>query len=374
MNWYGGSLFYGTLYPVQKNNHKNIAYHQLHNGRYWLNSRGFFLLIDYGVPLFVDQNSIYANHLCITAKNESPYSTVNKTFNFKYKIGFSSNAKRTQMNVVNRYFRKSWGYPDENRIRNPSYTPTYVFNHAYTEDTYKNYTNTIAKSGLKIGALSFEVHYTTCFGSNKVDTKRFPNMKQLLTDLRNKYQGIKLFFKLHPFIETACLPNFQIATKNKYLMELINGTTTDNGVYNSHSRNSSELDFSNPDTSKWLKTELIRLKQETGVDGFEFAGYYNFSLYPNTHQDKSISLDLAAFNYYKLEDEFRHKLRFRDGLGAQNLNELTNPKTFFVHLPMSHDWPNIKMDIIQIIHGNIYGFKDFIRRNYLFNFHNIKKY
>jgi hypothetical protein len=127
VNWYGGPEQMDQRYPVQKFEFTDYAYltKELESAaimeRYWFSSNGFFILIDYDAPLFIDQNNLMvkANNLCFTAKKALPYYTHNEEFNFNYRIGAGVSSRETHMNVINRMLGKPRGMPDERLIRYP---------------------------------------------------------------------------------------------------------------------------------------------------------------------------------------------------------------------------------------------------------------
>lgn len=128
VNWYGGPQQKDQRYPVQNFiNFTDYAYitKELDSAaimeRYWFSSNGFFILIDYDAPLFLDQNNpfIGENTICFTAKKALPYYVHDDEFHFHYRIGAGVNAKETHINVINRMLGKPRGMPDERLVRYP---------------------------------------------------------------------------------------------------------------------------------------------------------------------------------------------------------------------------------------------------------------
>lgn len=125
-NWYGGPQQMDQRYPIQKFEFTDYAYitKEFESAaimeRYWLSSNGFFVLVDYDTPLFIDQNTPdKPNKLCFTAKKALPYDIHNDEFHFHYRIGASVNSKETHLNVINRMLGKPRGMPDERLVRYP---------------------------------------------------------------------------------------------------------------------------------------------------------------------------------------------------------------------------------------------------------------
>jgi myogenesis-regulating glycosidase len=127
LNWYGGPQQRDQRYPIQKFEFSNLPYvtkYLNQSGlmeRYWFSSNGFFILIDYNTPLFVDQNNLSdkPNTLCFTAKKALPYYTHDDAFTFQYRIGAGVDPKETHLNVINRMLGKPRGMPDERLVKYP---------------------------------------------------------------------------------------------------------------------------------------------------------------------------------------------------------------------------------------------------------------
>lgn len=129
-NWYGGpqqsaqypleQLFFAD-FPYVTSNVNNTAIAE----RYWLSSKGFFILIDHDVPLFLDQNnyenefSLKRSNLCFTAKREFPYDTQIDTFSLNYKFGIGKDARETHIHVINGILGKPEGIPNEVMVHHP---------------------------------------------------------------------------------------------------------------------------------------------------------------------------------------------------------------------------------------------------------------
>jgi myogenesis-regulating glycosidase len=125
-NWYGGPEQMDQRYPIQKFNFSNYAYitKELESAaimeRYWFSSNGFFILLDYQNPLFIDQNGeAFKDQICFTGKKALPYDIHTDGFVFNYRIGAGSNTKVTHLNVINKFLGKPTGQPDERLIKYP---------------------------------------------------------------------------------------------------------------------------------------------------------------------------------------------------------------------------------------------------------------
>lgn len=132
LNWYGGPEQKNQSYPVQKFTFEDYAYitKELDSAaimeRYWFSSSGFFILIDYDAPLFIDQNSA---RICFTGKKALPYYVHNDEFDFNYRIGAGVNSREMHLNVINKMLGKPLALPDERLVKYPIWNTWVRYNH-----------------------------------------------------------------------------------------------------------------------------------------------------------------------------------------------------------------------------------------------------
>lgn len=171
LNWYGGPEQMDQRYPIQKFEFTNYAYvtKEFESAaimeRYWLSSNGFFILIDYDAPLFIDQNSTEnPNHICFTGKKALPYYIHDDAFNFNYRIGASVNAKETHINVINRFLGKPKGIPEERLIRFPIWNTWVRYGRQIDETTIADFAQEIIEYGFKYSLLDIDDFWEDCYG------------------------------------------------------------------------------------------------------------------------------------------------------------------------------------------------------------------
>ena len=171
LNWYGGPEQKDQRYPIQKfDNFTDYAYitKELDSAaimeRYWLSSNGFFILLDYDAPLFIDQNLKNHGHICFTGKKALPYYTHNEEFNFNYRIGAGVNAKETHLNVINRFLGKPLGLPDQRLIRYPIWNTWVRYGRPINEDIIADFAEEIIQHGFKYSLLDIDDFWDVCYG------------------------------------------------------------------------------------------------------------------------------------------------------------------------------------------------------------------
>lgn len=326
MNWYGGPQHKLQLYPVQKMKIKDHAFIPTDDypivERYWLNSRGVLFNVYYSTPLFVDQNTIQADSLCFTAKDELPYllGNINGDFSFQYTIGFSTDAKKTHMNFVTTRFGlyKPHSIPNERLVKYPIWNTSVRYGRSIDERMITDFLSEISQNKFNYSMMIIDdLWEEKCYGSMKVDKVKFPDMKNLITELKKKYDGIAFSLWIHPFINKNCDPYYTIAKNNDYLVKTIDGSY-DTTWWNSETNGAAHINFRNPAASNWFKNQLKTLKEESGIDTFKLvAGETNFiAAKANTTFIKFYIMQ----KYLQLSYDFGNMVELNSGLTTQYLN------------------------------------------------------
>lgn len=171
LNWYGGPQQMDQRYPIQKFEFTDYAYitKELESAaimeRYWLASNGFFIVVDYETPLFIDQNTeAKPDHICFTGKKALPYDIHTNEFSFSYKIGVSENPRETHMNVINRILGKPIGTPDERLVRYPIWNTWVQFGRPINQKIVADFANDVITNGFKYSLLDIDDFWEDCYG------------------------------------------------------------------------------------------------------------------------------------------------------------------------------------------------------------------
>lgn len=270
-NWYGGPEQKIQKYPIQKFEFSNYAYvtKELDSAaimeRYWFSSSGFFILVDYDAPLFIDQNS---NQICFTGKKALPYYVHNDEFDFNYRIGAGANAKVMHLNVINRMLGKPKGMPDERLVKYPIWNTWVRYNHwagkPINQALTAEFAAEIIQHGFKFSLLDIDDFWEDCYGSLAVNKSIFPDLKALTTDLKSK--GFIMGMWIHPFINKNCDPYYSYARDNNLLVKSYAGST-DVDWWNG--KGASHVDFTNPAARSWYRTRLEDIQTTHGIDIFK---------------------------------------------------------------------------------------------------------
>lgn len=325
MNWYGGPQQKLQLYPVQKMKFKDHPFVSLESDvvmeRYWLNSRGLSVYILDETPLFVDQNTIEADRICFTAKNALPYYIEKETFNFRYQISFSSDAKTTQMNNMHQHPKEDpHALPNERMVKYPSWNTWVRYGRNVNETTITNFISEISMNEFNYSLLVIDDFWEEkCYGSMMIDKVKFPDMKKMTTDLKKKYDGLAFSLLIHPYLNKNCDPYYTFALTKDYLQS--KSGSHDTSWWNSETNEAAKIDFSNVKATNWFRNQLLKLKEKSGVDTFKFVGCEAKFLTesPNTSGDRHRQ-PVQVIEDYKILLKFGDMMEFSAGRRSNHLN------------------------------------------------------
>lgn len=170
-NWYGGPEQKDQRYPIQKFNFFDYAYitKELDSAaimeRYWLSSNGFFILLDYEAPLFIDQDE--SERICFTGKKSLPYDIHSEGFTFNYRIGAGVDARETHLNVINKFLGKPLGLPYERLIRFPIWNTWVRYRREINQEIIANFAEEIQVHGFNYSLLDIDDFWEDCYGKFK---------------------------------------------------------------------------------------------------------------------------------------------------------------------------------------------------------------
>lgn len=211
LSWYGGPEQRQQYWPIEKLTLRNYSYVTKSADncgvaeRYWLNSAGSFIYVDAKVPLFINQNVIGSDTLCLTAKKELPYDRyATDTFPFVYYIGVANDARTVHMQAVRKFLRKPNGIPDERMARYPIWSTWARYKANINEEIVMKLADEIVANGFKNSQIEIDDLWEVCYGSMTFNQTRFPNIKALTDALKAK--GFRVTLWVHPFINKGCDP------------------------------------------------------------------------------------------------------------------------------------------------------------------------
>lgn len=211
----------------------------------------------------------------------------------------------TQKN--NSYFLRHYSF-DQVRYRRP-----------INETLIAKFADEIISHGFKYSLMGIDDCWEACYGSLSVNKKTFPNMRDLMMNLKAK--GFSIGLWIHPFINTNCEPFYSTAWFKNYFVKSYSGNRLVSW-WNTNETGSSHIDFTNPEAISWFKNRLLALQNEFGIDTFKFDGGESNRQPedPILLGDPSLFPSLNTQGFVKLAADFGNMVEVRTGWGTQNLN------------------------------------------------------
>lgn len=362
IRWYGGPQQKIQRFPVSDMNLYDFPYVTAATNsssvveRYWLLSNGFFILIDYDTPLFLDQNSDLwssENETCFTAEQRFPYNTHRSGFSFNFKIGMSANAKVTHMNVINRELGRPEAIPRENMIRYPIWNTRVRYGKNVSANSVMEFSNEIVSHGFNRSLMTIDDSWETCYGSMTFG-EQFPDPK-FLTDYLTA-RGFSIGLWVHPFIDVSCEPFYNEARRENYLVKSHSGNSSVAG-WNSESNSSSHVDFTNDEAFVWFESRLQKLQFDYGIDTFKFDGGES-DLQPEDPiltGDQKLSPSLNTVSYLMFAASFGDTVEVRTGWRTQELSVWLRMREFDSHWSENNGLKSLIPTLLQL-NLNGYGY------------------
>ncbi|XP_078574160.1 myogenesis-regulating glycosidase-like [Branchiostoma floridae x Branchiostoma japonicum] len=290
-HWYGGAEMYYQGWPSEMWN-KSMTfylsgdmYQSLEEWgsvmeRYWVNSEGVGVTVAETVPLHVSVNYMNNGKLCFKAAyKDSPYQNVNNIRpKLEYTICQARDVKAAQQFMMNRFYGKPRGKPDERMIQSPIWSTWAQFHRNITQDIILQFADDIKRYGFSNSQLEIDDDWSVYYGDD-FDNLRFPNPRQMVDELKNK--GFRVTLWIHPFANFDS-DMFREGLEKSYLAEMVSGGCCSamvpaiirwwvpNGV-------ASIVDMTNPAATTWFKERLRKMQRDYGIDSFKFdAGEVNY--------------------------------------------------------------------------------------------------
>lgn len=198
------------LYPIQKAPRTYSAYvsTELDNGaiveRYWLNSAGEYIYVHPDVPLFVDYNNQLANHLCLGAQIDGPYSTKREHTPLSYDFWILPDVKQAHQHAVANYLGKPSDVPDFRMVQHPIWSTWAQYSRNINETNLVEFAQQIRQNGFNDSQFEIDDLWEECYGSLTVDTNKFSNFTDFVQQIKD--MGYRVTLWVHPFINSNCNP------------------------------------------------------------------------------------------------------------------------------------------------------------------------
>ena len=178
-----------------------------------------------------------------------------------------------------KFFPPSGKMPDPMLFTHPQYNTWIELMYDQNQKDVLAYAENIIANGLPAGVLMIDDNWQEDYGKWNFHPGRFPQPGKMIDQLHK--MGFKVMVWVCPFISPDCDVYRDLMTR-KYLV------TDDNGepaIIRWWNGASALLDLTNPEAFNWFKSQLDRLVNNYGVDGFKFDGG-DFEYYKDVHSFK----------------------------------------------------------------------------------------
>ncbi|XP_072031554.1 LOW QUALITY PROTEIN: myogenesis-regulating glycosidase-like [Amphiura filiformis] len=237
--------------------------------RYWLNSLGVAVLVDEETPLHVSVNEKNSEEMCFKSQYiNSPYQNPEQKYpTLKYTLCVGKDMRTTHEFVINKYFAhpKIKEVPDERMFQYPIWSTWARYKVHVNQSSVLQYAKEIRDHGFNNSQIEIDDMYTTSHGEYNFVLKKFPNAREMVSDL--KKMGFRVTTWVHPFANIDS-PAFIEGTEKGYWLKDPTGrvpalVTWWNGV-------AAVLDTSNVDANNWYVERLMEFRDIYGIDSFKF--------------------------------------------------------------------------------------------------------
>lgn len=274
-HWYGGPEQYNQYRPLDQatfDDYSFVTKSQNNQGiaePYWISSKGIYIYVQPGVPLFIDMNHKAINMLCLRAKSVAPYpNTIKPTLN--YTVCSYQDAREAHEHAIRAVLGKPSGYPDERMIRHPIWSTWARYKKDVNVTAVLEFAEQILAHDFNNSQLEIDDDWEECYGALSFRQSKFPDPKNLTDILKAK--GFRVTLWVHPFVNVLCSPRFQEAETNGYFVYNNDNSTHIswwNGV-------GGIIDFTNSNAVKWYVSRLNKVElTHSSLMLVKQAGYHN---------------------------------------------------------------------------------------------------
>jgi len=210
-HWYGGTVVRKMYWPIEGLSHNTTAYvpgnvagvPPGYGGvleRYWVNSNGMAVQIDWGVPLWVSINQTGDQKLCLRAQyRDSPYYNYDDSpVNLTYTVCRGNDVRHVHDYMAETYLAKPTDIPDERLFRYPIWSTWAQYRKNITQDSVLDFANAILENGFTNAQLEIDDKWEVNYGDFEFDLDKFPDPKGMVETLAS--MGFRTTLWVHTFV------------------------------------------------------------------------------------------------------------------------------------------------------------------------------
>ncbi len=244
-----------------------------------------------------------------------------------------------------KHFPSTGVIPNEMFFSQPQYNTWIELVYDQNQEDVLNYARAIKENGYPTGVLMIDDNWQRQYGNFDFRAEKFPDPKAMIDELHE--MGFKVMLWISPFVSPDG-PEYRFLRSKGYLFKKPNGAPA---IFNWWNGYSAAYDLSNPESYAYLKSEMVRLQEEYGVDGYkldagdphhyatcdfvDFAG--NSNLYVHTELWAKLGCEFD-FN------EFRACWKMAGDRGVQRLRD------------KEYAWDSLTLLISDMLNAGVMGY------------------
>ncbi|XP_075235665.1 myogenesis-regulating glycosidase-like [Lycorma delicatula] len=267
-NWFGGPEIIHQVWPIEKLVLEEVPYVTQMFGNiakaepYWLNSKGAYIYVSPGTPLFVDSNNHRTDTICFIANDVAPYLKREKRV-LEYNLCGFNDPREAQEHAIATFIGKPSGLPDIRMIEHPVWSTWVRYRFVVNETSVLQFANDIVRHGFSNSQIEIDDNWEACYGSTKFNTSRFPDLKELIKKLKNL--GFRITIWVHPFVNEDC-PTYSHLKNQGYFV----ANSAGNSTMIWWDGKGSSIDFTKPKAVQWFREMHWKTLKDNGIDGLKF--------------------------------------------------------------------------------------------------------
>jgi alpha-glucosidase (family GH31 glycosyl hydrolase) len=186
----------------------------------------------------------------------------------------NANLKQAYLNAAGRFFPPSGKLPDRLLFEQPQYNTWIELIYDQNQKDILKYAHDIIDNGFPPGVLMIDDNWAPYYGKFSFRKDRFPDAKGMMKELHGL--GFKVMIWVCPFISPDSEVSRDLSAKKMVLLDnegnpqLTWSEAKTPVIINWWNGYSFVLDFSNPATMEWFRSQLGSMVSEYGLDGFKF--------------------------------------------------------------------------------------------------------
>ena len=332
-NWYGGTVIKQMYWPIEKISERYLPYvtgdtlgtpsgYSGVQERYWLNSDGMALFVDWETPLWVSINSSNDQNLCLKAQyKNSPYNNYdNSPTELSYTVCQGKNVRHIHDYMSSTYISKPLDIPDTMLFQHPIWSTWAQYKEDITQSKVMEFAEAIVGNGFSNSQLEIDDRWESDYGDLDFDLSKFPDPKLMVEQLES--MGFRVTLWVHPFVNL----NTKSMNDGIFKFAFVSDPSNYMPALTSWWQGSRAMiiDFTTNRGTTWFTERLSQLQTKYNVSSFKFdAGESNwlpncYSLSrSNTRNPSQYSTSYAEMAY-SVDSGIRHQ-EVRIGSRSQHL-------------------------------------------------------